>query len=207
MRLWVSSLALQLVAAGALLPSAYAELPPLLRSENSNVRDGNEKLNRGDAKGALESYTLAARQLPEAPGVQLDRGLALLKSGDLAKARESFLSATTPSATPALRADAYENLALLSLLEGDDVSAQATAHRLLVLDPKNYNGRLVAGVAAVNQGQFTKARDILAALRPQDDLLVAASYSVALEESGQAAQAARVRPPRVGPIMRQRISW
>lgn len=90
--------------------------------------------------------------------------------------------------------DAYENLALLSLLEGDDVSAEATAHRLLLLDPKNYNGRLVAGVAAVNQRQFVRGRDILAALLWQQDVLVAAAYSVALEESGRAAQAARLRP-------------
>ncbi|HKP56387.1 MAG TPA: tetratricopeptide repeat protein [Polyangiales bacterium] len=124
MKQWVCSLVVQLVAASVLLPSAHAELPPLLRSENGNVRDGNEKLNRGDAKGALESYTLAARQLPEAPGVQLDRGLALLKSGDLAKARESFLSATTPSAPPPLRADAYENLALAFYREGDQLAGQ-----------------------------------------------------------------------------------
>lgn len=103
---------------------AHAELPPVLRTENARVRDGNEKLNKGDAKGALESYTLAARELPEAPGVQLDRGLALLKSGDLTKARESFLSATAPNAPPALRADAYQNLALAFYREGDQLAAQ-----------------------------------------------------------------------------------
>ena len=119
-RFWV----LQLLAASALPLSAHAELPAFLRSENGNVRDGNDKLNHGDAKGALESYTLAARQLPEAPGVQLDRGLALLKSGDLAKARESLLSATTPSAPTALRADAYRNLALAFYREGDQLAGQ-----------------------------------------------------------------------------------
>ncbi len=105
---------------------ASAELPPwsIFRTEHSKVRDGNEKLNKGDAKGALESYTLAARELPEAPGVPLDRGLALLKTGDLPKAREAFLAATTPSAPPALRADAYQNLALAFYREGDQLAGQ-----------------------------------------------------------------------------------
>jgi Ca-activated chloride channel homolog len=121
-------LLLLLLAAGAALAAlpepARAELPSFLRVENSKVRDGNEKLDKGDAKGALESYTLAARELPEAPGVQLDRGLALLKSGELGKARESFLSATAPSAPPALRADAYQNLALAFYREGDKLSGE-----------------------------------------------------------------------------------
>jgi hypothetical protein len=104
---------------------AHAELPPLLRTENPRVQEGNQKLSKGDAKGALESYTVAARELPEAPGVQLDRGLALLKSGDLGKARESFLSATAPSAPPALRADAYENLALAFYRDGDQLAGQS----------------------------------------------------------------------------------
>jgi Ca-activated chloride channel family protein len=118
--------ALLLAAAGAAAwpELAQAELPPLLRTENGRVRDGNEKLNKGDAKGALESYTVAARELPEAPGVQLDRGLALLKSGDLPKARESFLSATAPTAPAPLRADAYENLALAFYREGDQLAGQ-----------------------------------------------------------------------------------
>ena len=119
---------LLLAAAGVALAArpglAHAELPSFLRTENSHVREGNEKLNKGDAKGALESYTLAARELPEAPGVQLDRGLALLKSGDLVKAREAFLSATAPSAPAPLRADAYRNLALAFYREGDKLAGE-----------------------------------------------------------------------------------
>lgn len=104
--------------------TARAELPQWLRTENRRVRDGNDKLTKGDAKGALESYTLAARELPESPGVQLDRGLALLKSGDLPKARESFVAATAPGAPPALRADAYQNLGLAFYREGDQLAGQ-----------------------------------------------------------------------------------
>jgi Ca-activated chloride channel homolog len=103
---------------------ARAELPPLLRIENGSVRDGNDKLAKGDAKGALADYDQAARQLPDAPGVQLNRGLSLLKTGELAKARETLLSATQPSAPPALRADAYQNLALAFYREGDQLAGQ-----------------------------------------------------------------------------------
>jgi Ca-activated chloride channel family protein len=109
----------------ALAPiSARAELPSWLRIENGKVRDGNEKLAKGDAKGALADYDQAARELPDAPGVQLDRGLALMKTGDLSKAREALLSATQPSAPPALRADAYQNLALAFYREGDQLASQ-----------------------------------------------------------------------------------
>ena len=103
---------------------ARAELPSFLRRENSNVREGNEQLSQGDAKGALESYTRAARRLPDSPGVQLDRGLALMKQGELAKAREALLAATQPSAPADLRADAYRDLALAFYREADELAKQ-----------------------------------------------------------------------------------
>lgn len=109
--------------AGSASP-ARAELPALLRIENGHVRDGNDKLTKGDAKGALADYDQAARQLPDAPGVALNRGLSLLKTGELAKARESLLSATQPSAPAALRADAYQNLALAFYREGDQLAGE-----------------------------------------------------------------------------------
>ena len=104
--------------------SAAAELPAFLRKENGSVRDGNEQLNRGDAKAALESYTRAARQLPDSAGVQLDRGLALLKQGDFGKAREALLAATQPAAPSDVRADAYEDLSLAFYREADGLAKQ-----------------------------------------------------------------------------------
>ncbi len=114
-----------LTLALVLLPlTAAAELPPWLRTENGNVQDGNELLKKGDAKGALAEYDHAARSLPDNPGVQLDRGLSLLKMGELAKAREALLSATTPSASSDVRADAYQNLALAYYREADGLAQQ-----------------------------------------------------------------------------------
>jgi len=115
---------LVLVAVLLRAQAAAAELPEFLRKENNHVRDGNEALNRGDAKAALESYTRAARELPDAAGVQLDRGLALLKQGEFAKARESLLAATQPGAPLDLRADAYEDLALAFYREADGLATQ-----------------------------------------------------------------------------------
>jgi hypothetical protein len=104
--------------------TAHAELPPFLRKQNGEVNNGNDALQKGDAKGALEAYNRAARTLPDAPGVQLDRGLALLKQGDYGKAREALLAATGPSAPTDVRADAYEDLALSFYREADGLAGQ-----------------------------------------------------------------------------------
>ncbi|HET8932727.1 MAG TPA: hypothetical protein VFN67_04765 [Polyangiales bacterium] len=116
-------LAAVLCWAGFTVP-ARADLPEWLRKHNGDVDSGNEALNKGDAKGALEAYTKAARALPEAPGLQLDRGIALLKQGEYAKSRESLLSATVPNASADVRADAYHNLALSFYREADGLAGQ-----------------------------------------------------------------------------------
>jgi Ca-activated chloride channel family protein len=104
--------------------SARADLPEWLRKHNGDVDSGNEALNKGDAKGALEAYGRAARVLPEAPGLSLDRGIAQLKQGDYAKAREALLAATVPNATSDVRADAYHNLALSFYREADGLAGE-----------------------------------------------------------------------------------
>lgn len=89
--------------------------------------------------------------------------------------------------------DAYENLALILLLDGNDVAAEHTALELLALAPGNYNGRLVAGVAALNRNSFSRSLDYLTPLirSGADDPLVTAAYAIALEGSGRKAEAAR----------------
>ena len=77
--------------------------------------------------------------------------------------------------------DAYENLALILLLDGNDVAAEHTAVELLGLAPGNYNGRLVAGVAALNRNGFARGRAYLVPLirSGADDPLVTAVYTIA----------------------------
>jgi len=112
-----------LALAGASSP-ARADFPGVLHTENSAVQSGNAALLKGDAKSALQEYERAARQLPDAPGVQLNRGIALLKQGDYGKAREALLAATAPSGASDVRADAYHNLALSFYREADGLAGQ-----------------------------------------------------------------------------------
>ena len=116
MRLQLAAIAFAI----ALLPGLPAQAEwSWLRSENSHVNEGNKKLAGGDAKGALEAYDQAARQLPSEGGVHLDRGLALLKQGDLAKARDALKLGAQSRATPAVRADAHYDLGVSFYKEAD----------------------------------------------------------------------------------------
>jgi tetratricopeptide (TPR) repeat protein len=88
---------------------------------------------------------------------------------------------------------AYENLALILLLDGNDVAAEHTARELLALSPTNYNARLVAGVAALNRGSFMRGKNYLQPLTmTADDPLVLAAYSVALYGIGNKAEATQI---------------
>ena len=93
-------------------------------SENDEVETGNQRMAAGDAEGALRAYDQAARALPNDPGVQLNRGLALMESGDLPAAREAFLRATEPPASAEMRASAYYDLGLAFYREGDAAAGE-----------------------------------------------------------------------------------
>lgn len=88
--------------------------------------------------------------------------------------------------------DAYENLALILLLDGDDVAAEHTAVELLARAPGNYNARLVAGIAALNRNKFSRGKYYLFPLIKNgvDDPLVITAYAIGLEASGDKSAAA-----------------
>ncbi len=116
-----------LVMAGTLgvAPRAYAW--EWFRSENGNVRDGNEALAAGDAEAATAAYDRAAAELPSEPGVHLNRGLALLAQDQHGPAREAFLRATEPPAPREVRAAAHYD-AGLSFYEEADAAAGEGDH-------------------------------------------------------------------------------
>jgi tetratricopeptide (TPR) repeat protein len=127
------------------------------------------------------------------------KGAASVQGKLLDQARAQFRKAI--ELDPSL-ADAYENLALLLMLEGDDAAAEATARHLLLIAPDNYNARLVGGVAAVNQRQFQRGLNTLAPLSAlpapgttpgnATDPIVSAAQAVALQQTGRAAAASRM---------------
>ena len=104
-------------------PTAARAWDPFLR-ENPDVEDGNAAAAEDDYEGALAAYGRAARKLPDEPGVHLNRGLALLRQGKHAEARQALLLATSPEAPSALRADAYYNLGLSFYQSGDELAEQ-----------------------------------------------------------------------------------
>jgi Ca-activated chloride channel family protein len=104
---------LVLGTAGDVQAQSEKPAPAWLRSKNSDVERGNEKLSAGDAEGALAAYDEAARALPSEGGVHLNRGLALLKQGKLDAARDALKLATDSSAgSPEVRSDAYYDLGI-----------------------------------------------------------------------------------------------
>ncbi|MGB5694929.1 MAG: hypothetical protein WBM46_04695, partial [Polyangiales bacterium] len=71
---------------------------------------------------ALQAYEDAAREMPDARGIQLNRGLALLAQDLGEPAKEAFLAAADPSAPQSTRADAYYDLGIAYAREGDALS-------------------------------------------------------------------------------------
>ena len=91
---------------------------------NPNVEEGNARMAAENYDGALEAYDRAARELPSAPGVHLNRGIAYLHKGDRERAREALLLAIAPETPPALLADVRYNLGLSFHQDGEAAAAE-----------------------------------------------------------------------------------
>jgi Ca-activated chloride channel family protein len=94
------------------------------RSENGDVRRGNELLQKGQAEAASQAFEAAARALPSDPGVQLNRGLGLMATGKLPEAREAFRLSTQGSATPEIRGKAHYNMGLAFMREAEAAAGE-----------------------------------------------------------------------------------
>ena len=95
-----------------------------LRSENSNVKKGNTLMSKHQYSDALQAYDKAAEKLPDTPGIQLNRGLALFGEDQTDSAKEAFLQAADPSFPVPLRADAYYDLGVAFATQGDTLAEQ-----------------------------------------------------------------------------------
>jgi len=119
-------------AAALALPASASAWSPL-RGENSNAKKGNALMAQGQYGPALEAYDEAARELPDMRAVQLNRGLALLAQDLGEQAKDAFVAAADPAASPNTRADAYYDLGIGYARQGDAISQQeeyeqASAH-------------------------------------------------------------------------------
>lgn len=115
----MKAIALIALALWVVLPGRSALAWEPFRSQSSAVERGNEHLGKGQHKEALEAYDQAARELPDDPGVQLDRGLALLGLGKLAEAREAFRRGGAGTAPKDVRAASLYNLGAAFMQEAD----------------------------------------------------------------------------------------
>jgi Ca-activated chloride channel family protein len=94
----------------------------LFRSQSNAVERGNEHLAKGQHEEALKAYDEAARELPNDPAVQLDRGLALSSLGKLGEAREAFRRAGSAASPKDIRGPALYDLGLAFMQEADMAS-------------------------------------------------------------------------------------
>jgi tetratricopeptide (TPR) repeat protein len=91
----------------ALVPLLWGFDP--FHSSNGAVEEGNAKLGARKFKEALEHYDKAGKELPDHPGVQYNRGIALSRLGQLDKAREALVKGTL-ARDRRLRAKSFYNL-------------------------------------------------------------------------------------------------
>ncbi len=130
---------------------------------------GSEKLQKGDAAGAMADFNLAIPLDPEdTHGAYSDRGYAKKDQGDFAGAIADYSRAL--ELDPTHETD-YENRALARIALGDYDGAIADYTRLIELDPENYMNRLHRGIARQIQADFDGALadyDRVVELNPND---------------------------------------
>ena len=114
------------------------------------------------------------RIAPARPATALERGTQALRAGRLDAAEAELVAARDDAATPVLRAQAVNKLALVALARGDRGAAQRLLALALELDP-----RCVAAI--VNQGNL-----LLEDGRPDDAVAV---YQRALAIDADSADA------------------
>ena len=111
-----------------------------------------------------------------------------LAAGNFSEAEDLFRQAAALSPS----ADAYENLALLEALAGNDAATEAACRKLLKFQPSNYNGYLLLALVYTNRSQFQNARSLLQSLNYDPDPLLQAVYYVALEHTGEREKAGKI---------------
>jgi hypothetical protein len=92
------------------------------RSESSAVERGNQLLREKKFDEAVQAYDEARASAPDDPGIQLDRGTALLGAQKHGPAREALRSASRGHVDPEIRGRALHNLGLSFFDEADELA-------------------------------------------------------------------------------------
>jgi Ca-activated chloride channel family protein len=121
------------------LAAALAGFSPF-RTEERNVREGNERLAAGDADAALRRYADAEKAAGPHPELDYDRGNALFRLGKGAQAREAWRR-SQQEAPASLSSRASQNIGTALAAEGDRAGAIAALTDALRRDPKNEDAR------------------------------------------------------------------
>ena len=106
-----------------------------LRAAAEQVREGNRLLEEGNFGEALSKYDAAKSQLPDAPEVAYNRGLALYRLGRYGESESAFQDALKPG-NPELEARARYNL-------GRSAHAAAVGNRENLPEAINDLGRAI----------------------------------------------------------------
>jgi Ca-activated chloride channel homolog len=121
------------------LAAALAGFSPF-RTEERNVREGNERLASGDPDAALRRYADAEKAAGSHPEIDYDRGNALSRQGKGAQAREAWRR-SQQDAPAALSSRASQNIGTALAAEGDRDGAIAAFTEALRRDPSNEDAR------------------------------------------------------------------
>jgi Ca-activated chloride channel family protein len=109
-------------AAAALMHASPALAWEWFRSESSAVERGNQLLHEKKFDEAVQAYDEARASAPDDPGIQLDRGTALLGAKKHGPAREALRSASRGHVDPEVRGRALHNLGLSFFDEADELA-------------------------------------------------------------------------------------
>lgn len=110
------------------------------RSSNSNVEQGNSRLEQKKFEQALEFYDKAAKDMPDSAGVQYNRGIALSRLGKLKEAQQALVKGTMAK-DKAIKARSFYNLGNV-MFDQKKYKEAADAYRSsLRLKPKHHRSK------------------------------------------------------------------
>lgn len=124
-------------------------------AEQANLR-GLTLMLAGQTRKAIDSFDLALELQPSFATARFNRGVALLRSGNYARAAEEFAPVASDPAQPLRAMAAYHEALALDAL-GRHADAESWTARALEADPQLDDALLFAGVLQEQRGDLQAA--------------------------------------------------